>query len=162
MKTKEYTGAVDRSRWAAGPWDDEPLDKRQWADPSTGLPCLAVRGPLGAWCGYVGVPEGHPMFGMDYDKVDGEFGIEVHGGLTFEGFCQPEVENRGICHVVEPGEDDRVWWLGFDTGHAHDLVPSTARYADFPDMTYRTLDYVVEQVADLARQIKNVRPHLDM
>jgi len=82
MKTIEYR-TQDKSTWEVrGEWDNEP-DKVQWKDEATGLPCLIVRGPLGAWCGYVGVSEGHKFFGKDYDDVD----ADVHGGLTFAKGC---------------------------------------------------------------------------
>lgn len=61
METIEYR-TVDKSKWGDGPWQDEP-DKKQWRDPETGLPCLIVRGPGGALCGYVGVPANSPAFG---------------------------------------------------------------------------------------------------
>lgn len=54
MERIEYRGVVDKSGWARGVWDSEP-DKIQWQDAETGLPCLIVRGPVGALCGYVGV-----------------------------------------------------------------------------------------------------------
>lgn len=66
MKTEEYT-FVDKSKWERGEWDKEP-DKIQFEDPETKLPCLIVRGPSGALCGYVGVSEGHPFFGLDYSS----------------------------------------------------------------------------------------------
>jgi hypothetical protein len=50
----------------AGEWDNEP-DKIQWLDEDTGLDCLMVRNHFGSWCGYVGVTEGHPLFGVGYD-----------------------------------------------------------------------------------------------
>lgn len=56
METIEYRTA-DKSQWGEGPWTAEP-DKRQWRDEATGLPCLIVRGPHGAFCGYVGVAGG--------------------------------------------------------------------------------------------------------
>jgi hypothetical protein len=156
METREYT-FTDRSEWNKGPWDAEPIDKRQWQDEATGLPCLIKRNDFGAWCGYVGVPEGHRCFGMEYDKADGEFTIEVHGGLTYADFCDPRETEHGICHVAAPGEPDHVWWLGFDTAHAHDRVPSMNRYMeDLPDVTYRTLDYVVGQVTSLASQLRAI------
>lgn len=64
MQTREWTFR-DKAAWGPGPWQDEP-DKRQWIDPETGLPCLIVRGPVGALCGYVCVSEGHPLFGVPY------------------------------------------------------------------------------------------------
>lgn len=62
METSEHRD-VDKSGWGPGPWNDEP-DKRQWQDEATGLPCLIVRGPVGALCGYVGVPPDHPAYGL--------------------------------------------------------------------------------------------------
>ena len=51
-----------------GPWDNEP-DKIQWVDETTGLDCLMVRNWWGSWCGYVGVPEGHPLYEVGtYDE----------------------------------------------------------------------------------------------
>ncbi len=58
MFTKEWQGVVDKSEWGPGPWQDEP-DKAQWLDAGSRLPCLIVRGPVGALCGYVGLPPGH-------------------------------------------------------------------------------------------------------
>lgn len=64
IKKREYH-VLDKSAWGQGPWQDEP-DKIQFTDEATGLPCLLVRGPVGSWCGYVGVAEGHPLFKKGY------------------------------------------------------------------------------------------------
>lgn len=155
--------------WGPGPWQDEP-DRAEWRDPATGLPCLAVRAMhTGAWCGYVAVPPGHPLHGKGYDDLN----LDVHGGPTYANACRGD-----ICHVPAPGEPDDVWWIGFDCGHAFDLVPSLAatlrslrpRIIAAPDVeaafehlrdlssplrdVYRTLDYVKGECADLARQLK--------
>ena len=155
METKTYP-ARNRAGWPAGPWDDEP-DKKQWPDPATGLPCLAVRGPLGAWCGYVGLPPDHPLHGKDYSDVD----VDVHGGLTFADMCRPEEdEGRGICHIAGPGEPEHVWWLGFDCAHCDDLIPRMSEnewHRPFPDATYRNLAYVEEQCTCLAAQLAAMR-----
>lgn len=165
---------VDKSDWDDGPWQEEP-DKIQWRDEATGLACLAVRHSRhGHWCGYVGVAEGHPAFGKGYDDVQGlapiqpedEWqGFDVHGGLTFADFCQedPEAKQQGICHIPQPGEPDRVWWLGFDMGHAWDRSPGMEALLrsigrpDYPalhrEQEYRTLDYVQEECTKLARQL---------
>lgn len=50
-----------------GPWTDEP-DKAQWIDEATGLDCLIVRNGMGTLCGYVGVDEDHPFFGVGYSQ----------------------------------------------------------------------------------------------
>ena len=149
-----------------GPWNDEP-DKAQWIDEETGLDCLAVRNPhAGNWCGYVGVPPGHPWHGKDYGDVhDADPEIDVHGGLTFAGACQDGAEDGpGICHVPEPGRPAHVWWLGFDCAHWLDLSPTShARIAEIaPELVgrprpgyeevYRTLDYVRQEAAGLARR----------
>ena len=59
--------SVDKSLWREGPWQAEP-DKKQWHDDETGMACLIVRGPSGAWCGYVGVAPGHPLYGKGYSE----------------------------------------------------------------------------------------------
>ena len=99
MEHKTWT-AVDKATWGPGPWQDEP-DKEQWADEATGYPCLIVRNRLGALCGYVGVPEGHPWHGKDYDDI--EPCPDVHGGLTYADSCQEGPEGETICHVAAPG-----------------------------------------------------------
>lgn len=82
MERVEYRNVIDKTEWARGAWDNEP-DKIQWQDEATGLPCLIVRGPSGALCGYVGVAPGHPWHGKDYDSCD----VDVHWGLTFAHGC---------------------------------------------------------------------------
>lgn len=157
MKTLEWKN-VDKSDWKAGrgPWDAEP-DKKQWTDESTGLPCLIVRGPSGALCGYVGVGQSHPHFEQHYNEVN----VEVHGGLTFSDHCCPNPgdEGRGICHVVEAGDDDNVWWLGFDCAHSGDTCPKhdrEGRCYGYWYESYKNWDYVTDEVESLARQLKCV------
>lgn len=150
---------IDKSAWGEGPWQDEP-DKIQWTDEATGLVCLMVRQPThGAWCGYVGVPYGHPYFEESYQAVNDCLPDDgVHGGLTFDGFCRPgHDEAHGICHVPEPGQPDQVWWLGFDCAHAWDVRPGpvidSLLYIESagPDAAYRDVAYVRDQVTKLAR-----------
>lgn len=175
MKTLEWT-FLDRSRWDRGQWDREPIDKRQWRDEETGLACLIHRNPRGAWCGYVGVPKGHPAFEVPYyapieydddgDEIKTEEtpgrrlvdSIDVHGGLTFDGFCQPHdaESGRGICHTVEDGEDDIVWWLGFDCNHSWDIAPDPGTLGRLwltGYARYASQRYVEGEVRKLARQL---------
>ena len=135
----------------------------------------------GHWCGYVGVTEGHPAFGLPYDDADKlgprhqdadgyEWGgLRVHGGLTFSDSCQEGAEDHGICHVPQPGQPERVWWFGFDMAHSGDISPGMDarlramghephRYVSIwgiPD-EYRTLEYVQAECANLARQLVEV------
>jgi len=139
---------MDRKKWGKGPWDDEDHDKTQWMDSATNLPCLMVRGPLGSWCGYVGISKGHPYFEMGYNEPP----VDVHGGLTFAGHCTSH-----ICHKVEEGEDDDVWWFGFDTAHHMDMMPYDpydyhGHYVR--DGVYRDMRYVKHEVESLALQLK--------
>jgi hypothetical protein len=173
MQTKEYR-TVDKSSWGPGPWLDEP-DKMQWKDEATGLPCLIVRGPAGALCGYVGVAEGHPWHGKSYgdaigacnEDCDPENGyhsmhridsdIDVHGGLTFSDACADTTdESRHICHVPDPGEPDHVWWFGFDCAHYRDFCPGREASSLFNDGDYRDVPYVRGQVQNLARQLATI------
>ncbi len=180
--TEEYRDVVDKSGWGGGPWDDEP-DKAAWVDEAPGLDCMIVRGPMGALCGYVGVPEGHPWHGKSYDDClegnackapehegshwacqspDGT--ARVHGGLTFADACSPSEKGpgHGICHIEQPGRPQHVWWFGFDCAHAYDLVPKMlAFYRDrgmrrLDDEVYRAFPYVVSEVTQLASQLAAV------
>lgn len=153
MKTIEYR-TVDKSAWGDGPWQNEP-DKIQWMDEETGLPCMIKRNPeIGFWCGYVGVSKGHAAYDKHYDSVS----VDVHGGLTYANFCQPGPEEHVICHVVEDGEDDKVWWLGFDCGHYRDLCPyrEWARGYGFEGEVYRDQAYVQNECRQLAKQLVNL------
>jgi len=154
MENREYR-TVDKSEWPRGEWDSEP-DKAQFVDENTGLPCLIVRGPSGALCGYVGVAEGHPLFNRDcFDATADQ--IEVHGGLTFSDFCAHSAdESRHICHVPAPGEPDRVWWFGFDCAHSGDLCPAFGNRPGFersPWENYCGIGYLRNQCAKLAEQL---------
>lgn len=147
MKYIEERFSEKKTNWSDGPWQDEP-DKVQWQDPTTQLPCLIVRNNFGAWCGYVGVSKGHPLFEQHYDKGN----IDVHGGLTYSDHCVGK-----ICHVVEEGEDDNVWWLGFDCSHAGDLAPGLTAFTHFPGDVYRNEKYVKREVTSLAQQLHNYK-----
>jgi len=151
MKTLEYR-TIDKSGWPRGEWDDEP-DKIQWQDEETGLPCLIHRNTMGALCGYVGVSPGHPCYEKEYDHGE----VDVHGCLTYAAFCDNvKCEERGICHVVEEGEEEKVWWLGFDCNHAWDYapgMPSVVRRPPMSDETYKNVHFVKAECASLAKQL---------
>lgn len=68
------------------------------------LRCLIMRGPC-SLCAYIGVPEGHPFYGKEYDELD----IDCHGGLTFAS---------GPYKQWPEG----FWWLGWDYAHYKDTV----------------------------------------
>lgn len=135
---------IDKSKWGSGPWQDEP-DRVEFEH--LGFPCLIVRVPHGALCGYVAVPPGHPWHRRCYQTLDSE--VDVHGGLTYSSECAGDV-----CHQSKPGEPDDVWWLGFDHAHWGDFVPGIK--SSRSQARYRTIDYVRDQCERLTLQAKRV------
>lgn len=135
---EEYQSEVDesRKRWGSGPWDNEP---DRIVGTALSFATLMVRGPSGHWCGYVGVPKGHPAYGHGYDDLSD---IEVHGGLTYSEKCSGHV-----CHVTD--EPDDLWWFGFDCAHSGDQVPSTQNFfkETFKEMPEGTLKEAMSRLA---------------
>lgn len=97
---------IDRTGWPSGPWDDEP-DELEWPiEPGGGYLGRIQRNNLGALCGYVGLPTGHPLWGF---HMSGYGMVSVHGGVT---------------HAAPYASGGRlVWLVGFDCAHAFDDVP---------------------------------------
>lgn len=87
-----------------------------------GLRIVVKATDMGHRCGYVGVPKGHPLYGMHYDKAEEEVGAWVHGGLTFSGGD----EFGCLWHL---GFDADYWYLGFDCAH-HGDAPDPDLVAD--------------------------------
>lgn len=136
---------VDRSGWTAGEWDNEPENRVDFVH--VGFACFILRGPLGAWCGYVGVPSTHSLYG----NTDVDDKVDVHGGVTYTEKCA-----GAICHVPEPGMPDDVWWIGFDTAHYGDVVPVNVHWAQRGE-TYKNIKYVTDEVKRLAEQLMEMK-----
>ncbi|TAA11265.1 hypothetical protein EA658_16510 [Pseudoxanthomonas winnipegensis] len=113
---------------------------------------------MGHRCGYVAVPEGHPLFGVGYDEAkpaqldeDGDGYFKVHGGLTYAA-------GNGEYPVEAAG----VWWFGYDCAHAWD-APAPGSRREAVDMrfgfgserTHRTLDYCIAECESLASQLQD-------
>lgn len=143
-----------KETWGDGPWQTEP-DHAEFRH--AGFPCILHRNKVGAWCGYVGVPPGHPWHGLGYDQVhEMESELSVHGGLKYADACQGD-----ICHKPAPGEPDDVWWLGFDCAHVGDFLPVVAALVGRgPRMgeLYKTIHYVRAETERLAEQAKAAAP----
>ena len=71
---------------------------------TNGLRFIIMRSKL-HFCGYVGIPNGHPLVGFDYN--DFSF-VEAHGGLTFSGEGE--------------GWPEGYYWYGWDYGHVGDKI----------------------------------------
>ncbi len=129
----------DRSDWSRGPWDNEP-DRVEWR--SEGGPCLVLRGPVGAWSGYIGVNPGHPW----HNKTDLE--VDVHGGITYAAANEDQL-------LGFPAFASDLWIVGFDCAHVFDTIPKYNRGLGLGMGTYRDLDYVRAEVENLAKQARN-------
>jgi hypothetical protein len=94
---------------------------------------------MDSWCGYIYLPSTHPDFGAHYDDAV----VDVHGGLTY----------------ADP-ESDGVWCFGFDCSHYMDVRPNSKVYYDeldndpFADATWKSLDFVINELDNLAKQFK--------
>jgi hypothetical protein len=117
-ETRARRFSAPRSLWSDGPWDDEP-DEIHWRHAPSGYPLLMWRNFSGAWCGYVGVPAGHPLHGLGYDNADLCASLPAHGGLTFAGQFDPRLPSPRR----DPAEAGH-WWLGFDCSHGFDVMPA--------------------------------------
>lgn len=77
--------------------------------------------------GYVAVPPGHPMHGLDYDAVD----VDVHGGLTLANGTEFIYENPWInpddIEFLDEKVPEGYWIFGFDTCHAFDSLDNWPR-----------------------------------
>lgn len=136
--------AVDRAGWPSGPWDAEP-DWIEWA--ARGEPrilCRMIRPQShGAWCGYVGVPPGHPWHGGHEDALPESVHDASHRGLTF---ASPVVATS----VASAHRCAYLWWFGFDCAHSGDFMPAWAR-PTLGSGVYRTSGYVRRRVNALAK-----------
>ena len=127
---------ISRLEWPPGPWHDEPDEERF---EHAGFACLLARGPMGHWCGYVIIPEGHALHGKDCFADEYPY-FEVHGGINFAG-----------AHMLEPR-----WCVGFDCNHLHDRPPDDNFPEDDDDAVYRTIDYARRETKLLADQVANM------
>lgn len=136
------------------------LDK--WVSPG-GLPCRVERTIVGHLCGYVGIPDAHPLFGLSYDTR-----IEVPQSVLHR---ETSADNLGVVNLfinaLSDQDDGRIevtmafdthkgitfsrareswaeagWWFGFDCAHEGD------------DNETCDLPYVRRRVEELAEQLE--------
>lgn len=163
-----------------GPWDQE-ADKIAWVDEATGMGCIILRQQNGTLSGYVGVGPSHPLFGFETDAVPVGISSCVHGSISYGRACEvnrferkahgePHKERYTICHVthfrlvqeyrtVQTTNDEfaheDLWWFGFDTDHAGDLVPKAKRDHRRKGDVYRDQDFVYANIIKLACRLNN-------
>lgn len=111
---------------------------------------------------YKRIRNDHPTYECGW-KLDHspEARIEIHGGLTYSGFC----DGGRICHMAKEGEPDNVYWFGFDCAHAGDVSPGMSAFRDqfnlsflgeYPDK-YRDVSYVQAETNRLAQQLASMK-----
>lgn len=162
------------SKCGPGPWNDEP-DTEDFEH--AGLACRIIRADsTGALCGYVRIPEGHPLYGVEYSAPVPESLAKA----AQETLLNSRIGKRGIVSLLTANlEAPRVemlfdvhgsltfsgelrgfpgsHWYGFDCAHYHDLQPAFLErgYAE-PDQAYRDIAYVRRECRSLAEQLGRV------
>ena len=67
--------------------------------------------------GYVIIPKGHPLHGLDYNEINDK-GIDVHYGLTMSANVEDCTNWKDTFLPEEAGG----WVVGFDTAHHMDTL----------------------------------------
>lgn len=127
-----------------GEWQREP-DFVWFTDKLTGYKCAIIRQTMwsfGNLCGYVILPEHHPLYKKRKSLFDEPFAsLEVHWGVSFIGYL-------GAIKI----EGHKLWAIGFDCAHAGDLIPGMA----YSEYKYRNIAYVKKECRKLAKQLKEL------
>lgn len=71
--------------------------------------------------GYVVIPEGNPIWGLDYNSELIE-GLSIHGGITFSEKVDEDMLNHETFGSDLTMEDLGSWVIGFDTRHSGDTL----------------------------------------
>lgn len=152
--------------------------EKDWVTES-GLRAVVVMTTSGHRCGYVGLPESHPLHGVPYSaqtpnlKPNMERTIEKMSPiLVFAAALRGSDEELNTPEYVfevhggltysgkgdYPVESD-LWWFGYDCAHHGDRPEpgyEMSKYYSPSDGEVRTLDYCVGECESLAGQISKV------
>lgn len=141
---------MKRYGWSPGPWDTEP-DRIYFFDADTGYDCAISRNSeIGNLCGYVGVPEEHPLFGKKSDDIQDNCDIVIHGGV---GYADSSVDDEAR---PIPTHSREVWWIGFACNELRDLTPRDSINLPGRVRTYKNIKFVRLQIQCLAVQLKEL------
>jgi len=147
-----------------------------------GFNYIVIAQPMGYRCGYVEIPKGHTLYGLDYS---------AQLPITFKEISKQSIGKRGIISVLcaqRLKKDDKVsmdllfnvhggitfsgefkkgkgWWIGFDCAHAgdgRDISIMDKRHKemnekchlDFDGDVIRIKKYVEKECKSLINQIK--------
>jgi hypothetical protein len=147
--------------------------------------CAVIFSDMGHRCGYVGITDKHPLFGLNYS--DSHACLELDDSwerrsiddrtpmipLLCYSFGRPI--SLDICINVHGGityadrdslypvTNGGLWWFGFDCGHYNDardfsdpLTHETYRNCYIHQGIIRTLDYCVSECNKMANQLKEI------
>lgn len=142
---------------------------KTWVESISSLQCFLVLNPLGAYCGYIEIPQGHKLYLLEYRNLF-EDSYSVHGGITWLG------DGQRISKELYG-----KWLIGFDCMHFGDdvaweiksyheaaagktlsevfaeLENDPKKYSTNTGMgimtEFRTADYVIAETEKLARQL---------
>ncbi len=171
---------LPKEEWGPGPWQDEP-DELTWTDESTGYKCHIRRTWMGSLCGYVGLSEGHRLYGKSYSyrfptgaftrnqtEIDQQGAIplmleSMQTRMNVNDGCLPldcliNVHGSITFSNMWPDLEDGLWYMGFDCGHCDDyqpgLIASTEKALDHfsPLREYGTYR-TIEYVKDQCREL---------
>lgn len=164
---------MDKSKWPIGPWTDEPDEETFEHE---GMTCRIVRARSGHLCGYVQIPDGHPLHGIDHSAqvpeilkpaiervMNGPIGKRSPVSIFCASVDAPSVEllfdvHGGITFGGELRGHPGTHWYGFDCAHCDDLSPGMYMSAGMRELLgeaeYRDIEYVRSECRSLAEQIK--------
>ena len=123
-----------------------------------GFECVILGQARGHRCGYVKIPDGHPLFqGSSLKKLNLLDQLRVHGGITYSEVSQ--------YYSIEA--DEIAWWIGFDCAHAFDgtdralveelnATPELVFINDLPDSTVKDTAVVEAELPDLVDQLEEM------
>jgi len=162
---------------AERPWESEPDSLDFEAE---GLPCAMRRNRYRVWCGYVGIPPEHPLYGLPTNhplklprawfknrnsrEGYGPMDLFIHamsGNETIEEACPISLAfevhggvnfaDDGISYADDHPPDGR-WWFGFDCGHAGDYMPGLDPSNFMAEMIESMPEHVRETMRDIMRK----------
>lgn len=148
---------------------------RDWTT-AAGLRAVVRMTTMGHHCGYVGVPAGHPLHGVEYGQPCDALQEPAEGtpvgkrgviALLAAAFDESRRRAPEIVFDVHGGLTDSggrgdypaddgggAWWFGFDCAHCDDAPhPDAGRDPLFQSGVFRDEGYVADECESLARQI---------
>jgi hypothetical protein len=114
-----------------------------------GFDCQIIRHRSGHWCGYVGVPESHPLYGKGYGEyIDTQDWMVEQRSNAFAPIPLLCHAGRGVTNQLPidlaldvhggitfsgvaywPEAEGALWYFGFDCAHCDSPAPDDGEFA---------------------------------